>query len=52
MSSAHARSREVQQQLESLRSRIERHDYLYNVEDSPSIPDSEYDRLMRELQDL
>jgi len=52
MSSVDARSREAQQQLESLRARIEHHDYLYYVEDAPSIPDSEYDRLMRELQNL
>ena len=52
MSSADARSREAKQQLESLRLRIEHHDYLYYVEDTPSIPDSEYDRLMRELQNL
>ncbi len=52
MSSAQAGSREAQQQLESLRARIEHHDFLYYVEDTPSIPDSEYDRLMRDLQDL
>ncbi|NNE04560.1 MAG: NAD-dependent DNA ligase LigA [Xanthomonadales bacterium] len=36
----------------NLRARIEHHDYLYYVEDAPSIPDAEYDRLMRELQSI
>ena len=47
-----ARTREAQQRIESLRQRIEHHDYLYYVEDQPSVPDAEYDRLMRELSAL
>lgn len=35
-----------------LRAEIERHNYLYYVLDAPEIPDAEYDRLFRELQDL
>ncbi len=35
-----------------LRRIIERHNYLYYVMDNPEITDSEYDRLMRELQAL
>jgi len=46
------RKQEAQQQLESLRRRIERHDFEYYVEDQSSVPDAEYDRLMRELQAL
>ena len=33
-----------------LREQIDHHNYLYYVLDRPEIPDSEYDRLMRELQ--
>ncbi|WP_115718143.1 NAD-dependent DNA ligase LigA [Gallaecimonas mangrovi] len=40
----------IQSQLETLRQRIDEHNYRYYVEDAPSIPDAEYDRLMRELQ--
>jgi DNA ligase (NAD+) len=35
-----------------LRERIEHHNYRYYVLDAPEIPDAEYDRLFRELQDL
>jgi len=35
-----------------LRAEIERHNYLYYVQDEPSIPDAEYDKLFRELQAL
>jgi DNA ligase (NAD+) len=42
----------IQKKLESLRSQIHRHNYLYHVLDEPEIPDAEYDRLMRELQSL
>ena len=35
-----------------LREEIERHNYLYYVLDTPSIPDAEYDRLFVELQQL
>lgn len=45
--------------MDGLRSRhrqlcdvISAHDYRYHVLDDPEIPDAEYDRLMRELQDL
>lgn len=42
----------AQQQLKLLRRSIEQHDHQYFVEDEPSVPDAEYDRLMRELQAL
>ena len=35
-----------------LRKQLEHHSYLYYVLDSPEITDSEYDRLLRELQSL
>jgi DNA ligase (NAD+) len=38
--------------VERLRAEIERHDYNYYVLDAPTVPDAEYDRLMRELQEL
>ncbi|NND43791.1 MAG: NAD-dependent DNA ligase LigA [Xanthomonadales bacterium] len=52
MSQPGSRRREAERRVLDLRTRIEHHDYLYYVEDSPSIPDAEYDRLMRELQAL
>lgn len=39
-------------EIEDLRRQIEHHNYLYYVLDRPEIPDAEYDRLMRHLQDL
>jgi len=38
--------------VESLRSQIRHHNYRYHVLDEPEVPDVEYDRLVRELQDL
>ena len=35
-----------------LRDQLNRHNYLYYVLDAPEIPDSEYDKLLRELQAL
>lgn len=35
--------------IDALRREIAEHDYRYYVLDAPSIPDAEYDRLMREL---
>ncbi len=37
---------------DELRREIERHDYLYYVLDRPEITDAEYDRLMRELEEI
>lgn len=39
-------------QLESLRSTIRHHDYLYYVRNRPEISDSEYDALFRRLREL
>ncbi|KAA3627395.1 MAG: NAD-dependent DNA ligase LigA [Proteobacteria bacterium] len=38
--------------IAELRRQIEYHNYRYYVLDDPEIPDAEYDRLLRELQDL
>jgi DNA ligase (NAD+) len=43
---------QAQVRVDQLRAEIERHDYQYYVLDAPTIPDAEYDRLLRELQDL
>jgi len=42
----------VQKELERLRSLISDYNYQYYVLDDPSVPDSEYDRLYRELGKL
>ena len=38
--------------IETLREQIRKHDYSYYVLDDPSVPDAEYDRLMRALIEL
>src|SRR5512134_339833 len=40
------------ERAQKLREEIELHNYRYYVLDAPTIPDSEFDRLFRELQDL
>jgi DNA ligase (NAD+) len=42
----------TRKKVESLRSEIRRHNYLYHVMDDPEVPDAEYDRLVRELTAL
>ncbi len=42
----------IQQQVLRLRDEVDHHNYLYYVLDNPEVPDSEYDRLLRELQRL
>ena len=39
-------------EVSRLRGEINRHNYLYYVLDSPEVPDAEYDRLMRCLEEL
>jgi DNA ligase (NAD+) len=43
---------EAETRVAELRKEIQQHDYRYYVLDAPSVPDAEYDRLMRELQVL
>lgn len=43
---------EAKQRAETLRAELERHNRLYYVEAKPEISDREFDRLLRELQDL
>lgn len=42
----------MQQKIERLRQRINRHNYLYYVLNDPQISDYEFDALLRELQEL
>ncbi|MBI3995189.1 MAG: NAD-dependent DNA ligase LigA [Nitrospirae bacterium] len=43
---------DIAKRARELREAIELHNYRYYVLDAPTIPDAEYDRLFRELQDL
>ena len=38
--------------IEELRNQLHHHNYLYYVQNSPTLSDQEFDHLMRELQDL
>ena len=42
----------VAKQIQELRETLRRHEYLYYVVDAPEITDAEYDKLMRDLQEL
>jgi len=42
----------VKERIEQLRAKINHHNHLYYVLDSPEISDAEYDELMRELKQL
>ena len=44
--------KDVIERVEQLREQIDHHNYQYYVLDSPEVPDAEYDRLLRELQQL
>ncbi len=43
---------QAEKRAAQLREEIERHNYAYYVLDAPSIPDAEYDKLFRELQQI
>jgi DNA ligase (NAD+) len=49
---AEEKALEAAQRVEVLRTEIRRHERLYYVDNRPEITDSEFDRLMRELQEL
>jgi len=42
----------IQHRVNALRNEINEHNYRYHVLDDPTIPDAEYDRLVRELQEI
>jgi DNA ligase (NAD+) len=42
----------IQKEIQQLTSELNQHNYRYYVDDAPSVPDAEYDRLMRRLQAL
>ncbi|MDH5600626.1 MAG: NAD-dependent DNA ligase LigA [Gammaproteobacteria bacterium] len=44
--------KKIQHRIETLREEINGHNYLYYVLDAPEIPDSEYDRLLVELNKI
>jgi DNA ligase (NAD+) len=45
-------SETVAKRIENLRETLRRHEYLYYVADAPEISDAEYDKLMRDLEEL
>ncbi len=47
-----ASRRDVDKRLRELRAELAQHNHRYYVLDDPAVPDSEYDRLMRELKAL
>ncbi len=47
-----ASKNEVTQRVQVLRDELELHNHFYYVLDDPRIPDADYDRLFRELQEL
>ena len=52
MGGAESVSESIRKRAESLAAEINEHNHRYYVLDEPSVPDAEYDRLMRELQEL
>jgi len=42
----------IREKLKSLREQIRYHNYRYHVLDDPEVPDAEYDRLLRQLQQV
>ncbi|MEZ0317993.1 MAG: NAD-dependent DNA ligase LigA [Methylophilaceae bacterium] len=47
-----SQEKQQEQQIAALREQIRQYDYQYYVLDTPTVPDSEYDKLYRELQAL
>src|SRR5262245_21625460 len=45
-------SKSAKHEIERLRDEIERHNYLYYVEGQPEIPDLEFDKLLKRLEEL
>jgi len=47
-----AAAKDVEQKIEALREKIRNHEHLYYVLDNPEISDTEFDKLMQQLQQL
>src|SRR6202142_1452448 len=47
-----AKGRKAAKEIEALREKIRRHEYLYYVADDPEISDAAFDRLMNQLKEL
>ncbi|HSH72838.1 MAG TPA: NAD-dependent DNA ligase LigA [Methylophilaceae bacterium] len=47
-----SQEKQQEQQIAALREQIRQYDYQYYVLDTPTVPDSEYDKIYRELQAL
>ena len=45
-------SKQIKDRAKELRELVEKYNYAYYILDAPLVPDSEYDRVFRELQDL
>lgn len=45
-------AQQAEAQIQELRSKLDQYNYEYYVEDHPTVPDAEYDRLFRQLQAL
>jgi len=45
-------AKDIEKKIESLRDKIRHHEYQYYVLDQPEIRDQDFDKLMRQLQDL
>jgi len=45
-------NKDIGKKIEALRDKIRHHEHLYYVLDAPQISDAEFDKLMRQLQDL
>jgi DNA ligase (NAD+) len=52
MERSSSKTSKLRSELDALRREIEAHNYSYHVLDSPTVPDAEYDRLMRRLQEI
>jgi DNA ligase (NAD+) len=47
-----SKSSDIAKEIERLREKLRRHEYLYHVADDPEISDAAYDRLMNQLKKL
>ncbi len=52
MESSSSGASNLRSEVDELRRAIEAHNYAYHVLDNPTVPDAEYDRLMRRLQEI